>query len=208
MLPFANPSPGLRTTCLLFNDCVQEEAVPILETSEVICNGLLWSKSPGATPILADALGILKIHNQFMGHEGRRRAFRMADIILKTRLEELQGTPSEKWTETDTIKVARFFVDRGCAQSQLKMMAEAGLDFDKGQEYYSTSWTEATLPARFGHLYSCKIWALATARKKEETADLANRAVNLITQCYGLDHHLTIWTNFRAALVFFVVGET
>lgn len=193
----------------LFNDGVQAEAVPILETSEAVCNGLIESDAPQtAIPILTDTLGILQIYNQFMGEQGRRRAFVMTDKILKIRLDELKDTPPETWTETDTIKVARSYVDRGCARSQLNMMVEAGHDFDKGLEYYSTMWTEATLPARFGHLYSCRIWALATTNKKSEAVELANRAVNLITQCYGEDHHLAIQTKFRAALVFFTVGNT
>ncbi|KAK3376205.1 hypothetical protein B0T24DRAFT_665221, partial [Lasiosphaeria ovina] len=120
----------------LFNDGVQVEAVPILETAEAVCNRLLKTDPMRVTPILTDTLGILQIYNQFMGHPGRQRALQMTDRVLSICLDELQGTPPDTWSETDIIKVARSFVDRGCAHSQLNMMAEAGRDFDKALEYY------------------------------------------------------------------------
>ena len=191
----------------LFNDGVQMNGVPLLETCEAVCSANMEEEPASAIPILTDALGILQIFNQFMSNGGRTRAMNFTTRVLKLRLNELKDVPTERWSEMDVIKVARSYVDCGCTKSQLNLLAEARDDFDQGLHYYSRLWTEETLAARFGHLYSCKLYSSATIGTKEETVDLAGKAMSLTNSCYGPDHHLAIQTKFRAAIALFAVGE-
>lgn len=51
----------------LLNNAVQLDAIPLLESTETICLGLLEAHPRQASSVLADALGTLQLYKRYMG---------------------------------------------------------------------------------------------------------------------------------------------
>ncbi len=188
------------------NNAIQAQAFSLLETAESICTVLLDSQPDEVLPVLGDVLGPLQVMIQYLGVEGRHKAFEISKRVIEIRQQQKAGIPRDRWTQLDFVNFGRAHNDMAICLSQLNKVEEASPRFDSALDFYKLAGNEETLTSRFGHIYSFQLWPLAVAQKVTEARKLADRSLTLIAKAVGVDTPLHLQTKFIVAMTLFTTG--
>ena len=191
----------------LFDLGYRPEAVPLLESSQNICNALLPSSRNDVLRLLPSILSLLALYRRFEGIAGRLGSVDLTSEAIKMQHDYIQTLPPEKLTDLDLVNLGRFKADHACGLLHGENTNMAERVFHEALDCFDQAGGEKKNKVRYGMGYVHQGFISVTKGQVEEAESLCQRGWDLISGVLGPDSHQTLLTKFQRALLVFNAGK-